>query len=293
MYLCPVSGFLGLYSMTSTIELRSRDLDVCVKCKTKSCRVGNENGWACPWFIYMGKLDRNNYCGLSMECVKACPSDNIALNLRPFAADTQIKGYDEAWKGFIMIALAMAYSLILLGPSGTIKDWANVSEVQNWQGFGIYALILWGSSLVILPAIFLGCAWVSRLLARSKEVSLKEIFLAYSYLLAPLGLLAWIAFSVPLMFVNGSYIISVISDPLGWGWDLFGTAHFEWTPLWPEYLVYAQMGLLVLGLFYTLKKSYYIGETLFGSSKMAFRAWIPMGVFSVAITLSFLRFFVG
>lgn len=293
MYLCPVSGFLGLYSMTSTLELRSKDLNVCSECKTKSCRVGNENGWACPWFIYMGKLDRNNYCGLCMECVKACPSDNIALNLRPFATDTQIKGYDEAWKGFIMISLAMAYSLILLGPSGTVKDWANVSEVQDWVGFGLYALILWSSSLLILPAIFFGCAFLSRKLAKAEDVSLKEVFLGYSYLLTPLGLLAWIAFSVPLMFVNGSYIISVISDPLGWGWDLFGTAHFEWTPLWPEYLVYAQMGLLALGLFYTLKKSYYIGERLFNSSRMALRAWIPMGVFSVAVTLSFLRFFVG
>lgn len=41
------------------------------------------------------------------------------------------------------------------------------------------------------------------------------------------GLLAWIAFSVPLIFVNGSYIISVISDPFGWGWNLFGTADFH------------------------------------------------------------------
>lgn len=293
MYICPVSGFLGLYSMASTLELRSTDLDVCVKCKAKACRVGNESGWACPWFIYMGKLDRNNYCGLCMECVKACPSDNISLNLRSFSSDTRIKGYDEAWKGFIMVSLAMAYSLILLGPSGTIKDWANVSEVQNFGGFGLYALILWGSSLILLPAVFYLFAWLSRLFAKASHVSLKEVFLAYSFLLVPLGLLAWIAFSVPLMFVNGSYIISVISDPLGWGWDLFGTAHFPWTPLLPEYLVYGQFVLLAIGLFYALKKSYRIGFKLFGSNQTALRALIPMGVFSVMITLAFLKFFTG
>jgi hypothetical protein len=146
---------------------------------------------------------------------------------------------------------------------------------------------------LILPAIFYGCAWLSQRLARVPDVSVKEVFLSYSYLLVPLGLLAWIAFSVPLLFVNGSYIISVISDPLGWGWNLFGTAHFEWTPLWPEYLVYGQIALLATGLFYALRTSYYIGESLFGSPQAALRAWLPMGAFSVMAVLSFLRFFVG
>jgi polyferredoxin len=292
-YICPVSGFLSLYSMTSTIELRSKDDDVCLKCKTKSCRVGNEDGWACPWFIYMGKLDRNNYCGLCMECVKSCPNDNIGLNLRPFAADTRIKGYDEVWKGFIMLALAMAYSVILLGTNGTVKDWANVTETNNWAGFSLYALILWSSALIVLPAIYYTCVVAARHLAKAKEITIKEIFLGYAYILVPLGLLAWIAFSVPLLFVNGSYIISVISDPLGWGWDLFGTAHFSWQPLWPEYLGFFQIILLLIGLFYALNHAYKAGEQMFGNARAALKGMIPIGSFTVVVTLAFLSFFIG
>ncbi len=292
-YICPVSGFLSLYAMTSTIELRSKDDDVCLKCKTKSCRVGNEDGWACPWFIYMGKLDRNNYCGLCMECVKSCPNDNIALNLRPFATDSKIKGFDEVWKGFIMLALAMAYSVILLGTNGTVKDWANVTETNNWSGFAIYVSILWSSALIILPAIFFGCVVVARRLAKAKDYPLKEVFLGYSYVLVPLGLLAWIAFSVPLLFVNGSYIISVISDPMGWGWNLFGTAHFSWQPLWPEYLGFVQTILLLIGLFYALNRAYEAGENMFGNAKAALKGLVPIGSFSVAVTLAFLSFFIG
>lgn len=292
-YICPVSGFLSLYSMTSTLELRSKDADECTKCRTKSCRVGNDDGWACPWFIYMGKLDRNNYCGLCMECIKSCPNDNIALNLRPFAVETRIKSYDEAWKGFIMLALAMAYSVILLGTNGTIKDWANVTEVQNWGGFAVYAAILWSVALVVVPGIFYGCVRMVRWLVKETEVSLKEIFLGYSYILVPLGLLAWIAFSVPLLFVNGSYIISVISDPLGWGWDLFGTADFAWQPLWPEYLGFVQIALLLTGLFYAVNKAYHIGEQMFKSHDAAIKGLIPIGGFALAVTLTFLSFFVG
>ncbi|MFQ5650006.1 MAG: hypothetical protein ACE5IY_08695 [bacterium] len=292
-YICPVSGFLSLYAMTSTIELRSKDADVCLKCKSKGCRTGSEEGWACPWLVYMGKLDRNNYCGLCMECVKSCPNDNIALNLRPFASDTKLKGFDEAWKGFIMLALAMAYSVILLGTNGTIKDWANVAETGMWGGFAIYALILWSVALVFVPAVFSGCVWLARRFANATDVAVKDVFLGYAYVLVPLGLLAWIAFSVPLLFVNGSYIISVISDPLGWGWNLFGTAHFPWRPLWPEYLGLVQIGLLLTGLFYALNRGYQIGERLFGTPQAALKGLVPVGVFSVAVTLAFLQFFVG
>ncbi|MBI3182964.1 MAG: 4Fe-4S binding protein, partial [Myxococcales bacterium] len=292
-YVCPVSGFLSLYSMASMIELRPKDSGVCLKCKPKACRTGSENAWACSWAVYMGKLERNNYCGLCLECIKACPNDNIALNARPFASDTIIKGYDEAWKGFIMLALAMAYSVILLGPYGTIKDWANVTETGAWKGFGVYAAILWVSALVALPAAFYGAARLARRVAGGAAKAVKEVFLGYAYILVPLGLLAWIAFSVPLLFVNGAYILAVASDPFGWGWDLFGTAHVPWTPVIPEYLVYVQMPLLAIGLLYALRCGYQAGLRLFGSERAAWRGLLPIGGFATAVTLGFLVFFVG
>lgn len=292
-YICPVSGFLSLYSMTSTLELRSRSTDVCKKCKSKSCITGNEKGWGCPWFIYMGKHERNNYCGLCMECVKSCPNDNIALNIRPFATETTMKSFDESWKGFIMLGLAMAYSVILLGSNGQVKDWANAAETGMWNGFLKYAAILWSSALVILPSVFLGFSYLSKLISRNKEIRVKEIFLSYSYVIVPLGLLAWIAFSVPLIFVNGSYIISVISDPMGWGWNLFGTADFHWQPLLPEYLVYVQTILLTAGLYFAITRAKRISVKLFNSKKQAARSLIPIGVFSMMICIAFLRFFIG
>src|SRR5712692_788225 len=121
-YVCPISGFLSLYAMTSTVELRSSDKDVCLKCTTKSCIRGSDKGWACLWNVYMGKLDRNNYCGLCFECVKSCPNDNISLFLRPFAtSDVMIKGYDEVWKACIMLVLALTYSIVLLSPWAVSK----------------------------------------------------------------------------------------------------------------------------------------------------------------------------
>ncbi|MDT3740197.1 MAG: hypothetical protein RO257_11950 [Candidatus Kapabacteria bacterium] len=292
-YICPVSGFLSIYSMTSTLELRSSDKSVCKQCKEKGCIRGNENGWGCPWFENMGTMERNNYCGLCMECVKSCPHDNISLNLRPFATETKIKGIDESFKGFIMIALAMAYSVILMGTNGTIKDWANAPETGYWGGFFLYAAILWGSALVVVPGLFYGFAYLSKRFSKVTTVSVKDIFKAYSYILVPLGLLAWIAFSFPLVFVNGSYIISVISDPFGWGWNLFGTTDIRWQPLIPEYLCYVQYILLMVGLGYAIDRGYAIGLNLFKSEKAALNGLIPMAVFATLVTLAFMIFFIG
>lgn len=294
MYVCPVSGFQGLYAMTSMIELRAVDPAVCRKqCKTKNCLTGGEKGWACPWYQYVGKMERNNYCGLCMECVKSCPNDNISVFARPFCGDVQIKGYDESWKAFIMLALAMVYSVTLLGPWGTIKEWANIGEVRNWKGFGTCAGIIWFTALIAIPAVWVVASWLGKLLSRTDTVSTKDIFIKYSYMLVPLGLLAWIAFSFPLIMINGSYIISIISDPLGWGWDLFGTAHVPWTPILPEHTIYVQIPLLLLGLFFALKRGYDISLTLYQDKSQAARSLIPAGLVCTAVILAFLKLFTG
>ncbi len=294
MYICPVSGFQGLYAMTSMLAIRSVDPEVCRKeCKTKSCVTGSDKGWACPWYQYLGKMERNNYCGLCMECVKSCPNDNVGLYARPFGLDTFVKGYDESWKAFIMLALAALYSVTLLGPWGFIKDWANVAETKDWKGFLIYAGIAWSMALVILPGAWGGASWLGKKLAGNDAVSVKTIFIRYSYILVPFGLLAWIAFSFPLIMVNGSYIISTLSDPLGRGWNLIGTAGISWQPILPQYCVYIQIILLLFGLGFSLRRGLAIADSLYGQRSQAVRSLLPVGILCVLFTMFFLRLFTG
>jgi hypothetical protein len=293
-YVCPISGFLSLYAMTSTVELRSADKDVCLTCKTKSCIRGSEKGWACPWNVYMGKLDRNNYCGLCFECVKSCPNDNISLFVRPFSSsDVILRGYDEVWKACIMLVLALTYSVMLLGPWGRFKDWANVSEVRNWGGFGAYAAGQALLALVIFPGLYYLSIRLAKWYARVDTVPTKELFLKYGYALVPMGLLAWIAFSVPLLMVNGSYIIAVASDPLGWGMNLFGTADFPWRPLWPEWVPYLQVPILLTGLYYGLRGLHKVGLQLFPDSRQLHRSLLPPAALLLGVTLVFLKLFIG
>ena len=112
-------------------------------------------------------------------------------------------------------------------------------------------------------------------------------------MLVPLGLAAWAAFSFPLIMVNFSHVTSSLSDPLGWGWDLFGTADYHWSPLWPEWIPYLQIPLLLLGLGAALWRGGAIARTLFPSRRAAVGSLLPHGMLCSAITIVLLRLYVG
>ncbi|MDE3166753.1 MAG: 4Fe-4S binding protein [Acidobacteriota bacterium] len=292
-YVCPISGFLSLYSMTSMMELRPVSDKRCKECKDKSCIRGSEDGWACSWNVYMGKLDRNNYCGLCMECVKSCPNDNVALFARPFAADTKLKGFDEVWKACIMLVLALSYSVVLLGPWRQLKNWANISQSHDWSGFAGYAVSTVLLALVVMPGLLFLFVGAGKRLANAHEFTTRDLFIRLAYTLVPLGLFAWIAFSIPLVMINGAYIVAVASDPLGWGMNLFGTAGVHWQPVLPAWVPYIQVPVLLSGLYWALRTGFRVALELFGERMRAVRALAPLSILLTAITIVFLTLFVG
>ena len=244
-YLCPVGGFIGLYSQAAPLELRVKDKQVCVACVGKPCYNGSENGYGCPWDVFPGGLTRNTYCGLCLECIRTCPHDNIAINLRPFSADlarpsTRI---DEAFKAFIMLGSAMVYAGVLLGPWGAIKDAAYHVGTSAWF---IYAGIFLAIILVILPGLF-----ASGILMTKKPLPFKRRFACLATALIPLGLMFWVAFSLSFVLTNASYIFASLSDPFGFGWNLFGTANIAWQPMLTSILAPAQTLALVGGLIWS------------------------------------------
>src|SRR5512138_1947573 len=150
-YLCPVGGFIGIYSQIAPIELRIKDKQICANCKDKPCYNGSSAGYGCPWDVFPGGLSKNTYCGLCMECIRTCPYDNIAVNLRPFSADLAKPStrMDEAFKAFIMLGSAMIYAGVLLGPWGALKDAAYNVGTSSWF---VYVAAFLAIIFVVLPS---------------------------------------------------------------------------------------------------------------------------------------------
>ncbi|MBI5034815.1 MAG: 4Fe-4S binding protein [Chloroflexi bacterium] len=282
-YICPVGGFIGLYSQVAPIEVRVKDHALCATHKTKSCYVGNEKGYGCPWLVFPATLDKNTYCGLCTECLKTCELNNIALYARPFGEDLRTnKGrrLDEAFRGLIMLTTAPLYMIVFMGPWATIKEAAYAVGSLNWW---LYALAMIGAVLVIVPGIFYACAAFAKRLAYSRTPT-RKFFIDYAYVLVPLGLAAWAAFSVSFVLMNMSYAWQVISDPFGWSWNLFGTAEWKWTPYLAGWQGLMQVPILLAGLFGAIGVAFNTAR----EQRVSQFAALPIIAFCVAFTIAML-----
>jgi len=291
-YLCPVGGFLGTYSMASMTEVRAVDRQICKKHREKSCFSGGPGGWACPWKQYIGTMNRNNYCGLCSECLKSCPKDNVGVFLRPFGSDRKLKGFDEMFNVIIMLVVAVAFSITMLGPWAAIKDAANVTESRNIPVFLIYLAVIWSLALLVVPGIF---ATVSKLANRiaGRPTTDRIMILRLAYILIPIGIFAWIAFSLPTVMVNYSYILSVLSDPLGLGWDLFGTADYKFMPFYPQWIPSIQGVILLAGLYFGLTRGFLAVKEFVGSPSVRAKTMVLPALFALAVVNILLKLYMG
>ncbi len=87
--------------------------------------------------------------------------------------------------------------------------------------------------------------------------------------------------------------MSVVSDPLGWGWNLFGTRAYPWTPYYPSALPYLQIPVLVAGLVASIGVGHTISRQVFGGKTPARRALVPLAAYLLLVTSVFLALYLG
>jgi hypothetical protein len=287
-----LGGFLGTYSMAAMTEVRAIDPEICKKHKEKSCYTGGPGGWACPWNQYVGKMSRNNYCGLCTECIKACPKDNVTVSIRPFGSDRSLRGYDEVFNVIIMMVLAIAFIITMLGPWAVIKDAANITESREIIPFLIYLSSLWTLALLVFPGLFAMTTKGANYLI-GRQVSDRDMAFRLAYIFIPMGISFWIAFSLPPVMTNYSYILSVLSDPMGWGWDIFGTADYPFQPFYPEWIPLILGIILLTGMYLGLSRGYLGLKNLLPDLRLRAKAMIVPSLFVLLVVNLLLKLFMG
>jgi hypothetical protein len=187
-----------------------------------------------------------------------------------------------------MLGAALVYSAVMLGPWGVLKSAAYSISTPQWF---VYALSLLGLIYVVLPGTFLIAVALGRTLTKSKE-TLKKSFIAFAYALVPLGLMAWIAFSLSFVFASLSYLWPALSDPLGAGWNLFGTAHVAWQPYLMAIVPFLQAGVLIGGLWWACITARRIAAEKQQGRRVALQALPVMG-FCFVITAGLMGLLIG
>lgn len=285
-YVCPIGGFTGIYAQTAPLEVRVTDPAVCAAHEEKTCYL------ECPWGLYPLALRDSSACGLCMECLRVCPKDNIALNLRPFGSDLgeprRTSRLDEAWMALVMLGSALAFAAVFTGPWGNLKTAAFRIGSSQWLAYAGAFLAL---NLLILPALFALAVSVGRKLASSPG-SWRKSIADQAQSLLPLGLFTWIAFTISFAFPKFHYVLSVLSDPFGWGWNLFGTAGTTWTIGSSGPILFLQVAALLIGLLWSTHLSMRLAEQNRALSNNQ-RQSIPVIFFCLIYTLVMLWLLVG
>ena len=192
----------------------------------------------------------------------------------------------------IMLVVAIAFSITMLGPWGFIKDAANVTESRQITSFLVYVASLWGLALVIFPGLFTLAARAANRLA-GRPTSDRTMTLRLAYILVPIGIFAWIAFSLPALMVNYSYILSVISDPLGLGWNLFGTVDIGFKPFYPEWIPLIQGIILLAGLYFGLSRGHVAIKELVKNPALRAKTMIIPSFFALFVVNILVKLYMG
>ncbi len=290
-YLCPMGGFIGAYSTLAPLELRSQRSEICANHAGKTCFTGCERGSGCPWLNYPAALQANVNCGLCFECLRTCPQDNMALNLRP--VDTELKqpgrfGLDDSILSIALIGSVLAFTAVFQGAWGGLKTAAYQIGSPGWWLFAAGFLLL---SFGLLPGGLAALAgWTRRL--SGTNWSVRKLFTRLSRSLLPLGFLSWLAFTISFAFSKLAYLWPVLSDPFGWGWDLFGTAGMRWQPYLVQAAPVIEAILLTAGFLWSALA---VARTIRQSRTEAvgLRAALPVWGYSLALTLTMLWLLVG
>lgn len=289
-YVCPISVFVGPFSRMSTLSLRNKSQEVCDQCKPHYCENGNTAGWACPYGLNVGEIKENSDCGLCLECLRSCTYNNVSLYKRPFASETGTRNLSEAFMSMATFTISIIYSILYLGPWPVVRDYVNILDKHNWNLFGRFSLIMWALVLIIVPGTMYLLSRLGLFLAKVNR-NPGEVFLEHAGSLLPFAIMNWIAFVIPMLFVNITFIKQSFSDPFGWGWDFFGTANTPWHQFLPQFIPWFQAVAVLTGLYLSLRNTKKSSMASGLQPVQVLKINLPVSLFLTAVAVAMLFFF--
>jgi len=289
-HVCPIGQFHFVNSMNSPFEVRVRNPDVCGSCRTLDCIRGNESQRGCELRLFQPKKSGNLDCTFCMDCVEACPHENVGVLPATPGADIRNEGRRSSLGRFAdRPDLAAVILLLVFGgfinaagmvaPVFALQD--ALSERYGEQVSQIaFGGVLAGALLLLPPVLTVTTAWLSRVWGNVSS-GLVAFASSMAPALTPLGFSMWLA-HFGFHLVTGLWtpvpvIQRTLADlglPLEPDWTLQGAG-------FPE-LVLIELFLLEAGLLWTLfllwRKSQASAKASGGGDVRTFLPWAVLAL---------------
>jgi ferredoxin len=297
-FVCPIGQFNFVASTLSPFEVKVRDQEVCTRCHTLDCIRGRREPDSdlvvirgCELALFQPRKVGNMDCTFCLDCVHACPHDNIGILSRlpgiELVTDPIRSGIGYLSRRKDLAALAVVFTFgALLNAFGMVSP---VYVVERWLGRMLHLSreapvlgIIFTFFLILEPVLLLGLpAWLTRSWAGGQR-GLLPLMVRYAYGLVPLGFGMWLA-HYSFHFLTGLYtIMPVTQSALGsLGLHVLGEPRWTLTGLPPNVVLMIEIGFLLLGFAGSLAVSYSLAED--DSPQKPMRAFIPWAAVSLVL----------
>ena len=162
--------------------------------------------------------------------VEARAGPRPELIVRPFGAgliDSRIAS--PSMTAFVLLLLStVLYDGLLNTPEWTILENAVGAHLRSPGEFDL--IIVRTAGLVAFWLLFLGAYTLIAAMMSAAAGGIRsprEIAQSFAFTLVPIAIGYHLAHYFVFLLVQGQYIIPLMSDPFGWGWNLFGTAGYR------------------------------------------------------------------
>jgi polyferredoxin len=304
-YLCPIGQFNFVASTMSPLELRIREESTCRSCRTVDCIKGRREPTSsppqrtlrnnpdpkpvltsessassvverfrvtqrgCELNLFLPLKVGNMDCTFCLDCVHACPHDNIALAGRlpgiELADPRRRSGvgwlarrWDIAVLAMLFVFGALLNAFAMVAPVYRLEEW--LARRLGVASEAPVLAILFVLSLVVAPLILVGgAAALTRTIAGG---SVGRIAVNYAYALVPFGFGMWLA-HYGFHLLTGVFTVipiaqNVIVDLLGR--PVLGEPLWRLTGMRPGAVYPIQVGFILLGAMGSLALAYRISE---------------------------------
>jgi polyferredoxin len=265
-YLCPIGQFNFVASTMSPTELRVRDVSTCRACRTADCIKGHYDAQparlvqrGCELGLFLPVKVGNLDCTMCLDCVHACPNDNIALTTRTPGSELlearRRSGLGRLVQRTDLAVLAVVFTFAALVNAFAMTSPASAAERQLAAVLHVRseAPLLGAIFLVALglaPAVLLAAAAViTRGLAGDERSSLRQTIAPYAFALVPIGFGVWLAHYGFHLLTGGATVVPVAQSAAidAFGRALLGEPLWRWVGMQPGTVFPIQLGFVLLG----------------------------------------------
>jgi cytochrome c oxidase assembly factor CtaG len=293
-YVCPIGQFNFVSSLVSPLEVKIREQKTCESCKTFDCIRGNARQRGCELYLFQPKKSSNLDCTFCLDCIHACPHDNVGI-LPVAPAATLIadpyrssigrlsRRFDVAALALLIIFGAFANAAGMIAPVTLLED-RLAAAMPRPLLIGLLAALF----LVVLPAALVCVATsISRLFADG-ETSAKQLATSFALALVPTGFAMWCAHLAYHLGTGWFTAVPVIQR--AWADLWHGSAQIDWSAsayaAIPSWLQPLQILLLDAGLLLTLYVAWRTAQRVAPGLESQLRVFAPWCVVACVLYIA-------